>query len=538
MKKNAIKFSKRTTFLSLIILFIIGCDDEQFFEAERPSGTIWNSVGDIEFSVNDSYKGLFYSNNWTDAQAMAAFRDFVVSDLSDHIPSKLEHSAIFWYPRKFDYETTDSEDEDAWEALYRAVTATNAPLSFLEQKQEAGEDPFPNIGVADKETIKRQMGELYHMRAYTYYILSRLFVPPYNPNGDNSKLTIPLKTTFDETPEAIRNPKIGTVQEIYDQMIADFTKAKELIPVSYSSPGKATTYSAAAMLYRLHWLMGNKSAALEEINFVMDGPFDLSEEPIVAWNRNFEDGIVAKEVIWERAQTISANFSPKLTARMTRAGNYVVNNGGRGDDYIHSWASTMHFSDWASQKIGWMDPVTKEPTAEAIGDLRYQQLYWFLKGNISNDQELYPPDEYEQQYPQEKRNAIWVDKYYRATVGWHSQIPLIRLAELYLSRASLRLANGDVGGATEDINIIRNRAGIGDFIGTLTETDIENERIKEMATEHGDRIFYLVGMQKAIDGNRVDQLGSPVRAIEPPYSDMYAKMPGAEVNFLDNSSGD
>jgi len=240
-------------------------------------------------------------------------------------------------------------------------------------------------------------------------------------------------------------------------------------------------------------------------------------------------------VIWERAQTISANFSPKLTARMTKIGNYRANNGGRGDDYIHSWASTMFFSHNTSEKIGWMDADTKEPTAEALNDIRYQQLYWFLKGNVSTDTEAFPPDEYEQQYPQQKKNAIWVDKYYRATVAWHSQIPLIRLAELYLSRATLRLSDGDVAGATADINVVRNRAGIEDFSGVLTEDYIEIERIKEMATEHGDRIFYLVGMQKSIDGNRVDQQGNPIPAIEAPYSGMYAKMPGSETNFLDNN---
>ena len=533
-KQKSVPFFRCALFASLLLVFSIGCNDEEFFAAERPTVNPWNTVDDIEFSVNDTYKGLFYSDNWTDAQAMVAFRDFVASDISDHIPDRLEHSAIFWFPREFDYETTGSEDEKAWAALYRTVTSTNAPLTFLEEKQEAGEDPFPNMSSADKEILKRQMGELYHMRAYTYYILSRFFVPPYDQNGNNSTATIPLKTKFEESMEAIRNPKIGTVEEIYAQMIDDFSKAKEMIPADYAVPGKASTYSAAAMLYRLHWLMGNEADALNEINYVIEnGPFNLSEEPIVAWNRNFEEGIIANEVIWERAQTISANFSPKLTARMTKIGNYRANNGGRGDDYIHSWASTMYLSHDASEKIGWMDSETKEPTDEAISDLRYQQLYWFLKGNVSTDKEAFPPDEYEQQYPQQKENAIWVDKYYRATVGWHAQIPLIRLAELHLSRASLRLANGDVGGATADINVVRNRAGIGEFEGTLTEADIEIERIKEMATEHGDRVFYLVGMQKPIDGNRVDQQGNAIAPIEAPYSEMYAKMPGSETNFIE-----
>ena len=537
MKKNKTHLNNifsKMLFIIVATLFVVSCDDAEFFEIERPTQSPWNTVKDMEFSVNDTYKALFYSVNWTDPQSTMSFKDFVVSDISDHIPDKLEHSAIFWFKREFDYETTGSEDENSWGVLYRAITAANAPLTFLENKMADGGDAFSQMSAADRATVIRQMGELYHMRAYTYYILSRLWVPPYIQGGDNSLKTIPLKTVFDESPDAIRNPKIGTVEEIYAQMISDFTKAKEMIPASYNLPGKATTYSAASMLYRLYWLTGEKDKALDNINYAMSGPYNLSEEPIVAFNRNFGEA-PAKEVIWERAQTISANFSPKNLARMTKIGNYRANNGGRGDDWVHSWASTMHLSTFASEKIGWLDPTTKEPTAEAMGDVRYQQLYWFLKGNIGTDKDLFPEQEYEQQYPQQKRNAIWVDKYFRATVGWHSQIPLIRLAELYLSSASIKLSKGDVSGATSDINVVRNRAGIGNFVGTLTETDIENERIKEMSTEHGDRVFYLLGMQRAIDGNRTDQLGSPIAPITPPYSNFFVKMPGSEVNFLNNN---
>lgn len=35
----------------------------------------------------------------------------------------------------------------------------------------------------DKKTLARQTGELYFMRGYTYWLISRAFVAPYDPAG-------------------------------------------------------------------------------------------------------------------------------------------------------------------------------------------------------------------------------------------------------------------------------------------------------------------------------------------------------------------
>jgi len=524
----------KATFLLFATVLITGCNEDKFFELERPTQSPWNSVNDLEFSVNDSYKALFNSVVWQDPHAMTIVKDFVVSDLTDHIPDRLEHGFIFWYPRVFDKESTGTLDETSWQVLYRAVTAANAPLTFLEDKLEAGEDPFPGMTSADRETVKRQMGELYLMRAFTYYIVSKHFLPPYSTDAANNVPVIPFNLRFQQNPDAIRTPNLASITEVYDQLVVDFQRAKDLLPASYSVQGRGNKYAAAASLYRIHWLMGNHDEALDELDYVINsGKFNLNEEPIAAWNRNFGEG-EASEVIWERSENLNRLEAPRNLAWITKVGHYRATNGGRDENHQHSWASSVHLSHWACEKIGWMDPGTKEPTADALADKRYDQLYYFLKvipeGGVPAD---FAPAEYERQYLQQTKNAIWTDKFYRAAVGYNSQIPLIRLAELYLSRATIRLQNGDVAGATADINVIRNRAGLGDFVGTLTENDIEIERIKEMAGE-GDRVFYLYGMNKPIDGNKFTQTGEAIPAIQPPYSQVFVKLPASETNFLNN----
>ena len=51
------------------------------------------------------------------------------------------------------------------------------------------------------------------------------------------------------------------------------------------------------------------------------------------------------------------------------------------------------------------------------------------------------------------------------------------------------------------MNKIRQRAGLTP-LKNVTEADIEKERIKEFGFENGDRLLYLVAMQKTIDGKR------------------------------------
>ncbi len=104
---------------------------------------------------------------------------------------------------------------------------------------------------------------------------------------------------------------------------------------------------------------------------------------------------------------------------------------------------------------------------------------------------------------------------------------MLRLAEAYLTRATLRLKDGDKTGAAADLNVVRKRAGLSDISSaSITETDIENERIKELAGEHADRLLYLIAMRKPIGiGDRDATKFSP---IQPPYSTYYWQVPEVE----------
>ena len=162
-------------------------------------------------------------------------------------------------------------------------------------------------------------------------------------------------------------------------------------------------------------------------------------------------------------------------------------------------------------QVGWMDEELNE-TEEAQNDLRYQQIYYRYDVDPRDDS---------------VEPMVWGYKYFRAPDVRRSNRPLIRLAEIYLTRAIIRYNNNDKDGAASDLNIVRNRAGLDDITASnITADDIHNERIKELASENGDRTYYLIGLQLPIGiGDRDASKFSPV---EPPYSEYYWQVPTTE----------
>lgn len=144
----------------------------------------------------------------------------------------------------------------------------------------------------------------------------------------------------------------------------------------------------------------------------------------------------------------------------------------------------------------------KSETAEAAIDKRYQQVFLRLEApvNLASRQ---PGDEPRLQF-EPKQPYVWGHKYYRSGKSRSTNLPILRLADMYLLRATINASKGSINPAKSDLNIVRNRAGIGDFTGAdanLLEA-IEIERMKEMAME-GDRLFYLQGLKKDIpNGDR------------------------------------
>ncbi|MEP7092752.1 MAG: RagB/SusD family nutrient uptake outer membrane protein, partial [Flavobacterium sp.] len=70
-----------------------------------------------------------------------------------------------------------------------------------------------------------------------------------------------------------------------------------------------------------------------------------------------------------------------------------------------------------------------------------------------------------------------------ASTGSKAHWYLYRLAETYLLRAEARFYQGNIGGAAQDVNVIRARAGASQMYGQVTIGDICAERGRELYLE-------------------------------------------------------
>ena len=116
-------------------------------------------------------------------------------------------------------------------------------------------------------------------------------------------------------------------------------------------------------------------------------------------------------------------------------------------------------------------------------------------------------------------------KYKQASGGTATEHSIVlRVAELYLIRAEARANEGNLIGAKEDLNQIRNRAGLPNTTAaTQTEilSAIAKERQIELFAEHGHRFFDL---------KRTNQIND-VLSFKPGWdnTDVLFPLPEAEV---------
>ncbi len=506
----------------LLLLTFAGCNNEEFFELQNPPEFPWLNMEELERGVVTPYNFAF-TGSWSN---FLGDDRLIFECMSDAVYLLPNTSADIPFEEMY-LRTTGVEMSKANSGFslgYKCITHANAVLDFLIENDQR---PYSNPTEADLANLERIQGEMRFMRAYAYFYLTRRHCPvPGAPNFATEEI-LPLRLETPLSAEAANSPEYVATDVIYAQMIDDLKAAKGLLPEAYDPgihhpsyiQGRATRYAAAAMLARVYFQMGDYANAKPELDYVINGPFSLSEDPIEAFNKDYaEDGA---EVIWATNNHDPEIIRPNKVPTSMNWSDYRATNGGRGEYQKRCTWNQFPMSHSLLQQIGWMDAGLNE-TEAALQDKRYQQLFWRIEGNPGTNSA--DPTEYEMQYPHIKVPNVWGDKYYRATDGQRSNVPIIRLAEMLLTRAIIRHKEGDVAGATEDVNLVRLRAGLA-ALEAATEQDIHNERIKEMAFE-GDRFHYLQALQLPIFPG--DREAAP---IEYPYTGLYWKLPQSELDF-------
>lgn len=159
-----------------------------------------------------------------------------------------------------DYSQTSIRQEDKdWNMLYLHINIANMIIANIDSQD--GKDSRDEL---EKQRIK---GEAFFLRGAYYFTLANMYGKPYEAATAATDPAVPIKLTeFIEDKLFSRN----TVQEVYEQAIADLLQAEELLDgTTRKSYYRASKTAAELLLSRLYLYMQDNDKAMEYANKVI-----------------------------------------------------------------------------------------------------------------------------------------------------------------------------------------------------------------------------------------------------------------------------
>lgn len=284
-----------------------------------------------------------------------------------------------------------------------------------------------NTSKVSENTKRQLLGECIFIRSFMFFYLTNLF-------GD-----IPLVTNTDWRINSLihRTPQ----SEVYEYIVADLNEAKVLLTDAYPNSQKvrANKWAATALLARVY--LFNKDWANGELNasaVIQSGLYDLETDLDNVFLKNSNEAILQLEPIDDGLFT-------------TREGNIFIGGGNYYLGLTNNLLNAFEVND--KRKLSWINEVTNQ-----------------------NQPHFIP-----YKYKVEKSTSGNITEYYM----------MLRLAEQYLIRAEARAERDKLMEAVNDLNIIRERAGLPDLSSSLTKSQIlsavQQERKFELFAEWGHR---------------------------------------------------
>jgi hypothetical protein len=389
------------------------------------TGNSYNSPADIEAALVAAYSSLhneFYT--WDNVLLGDARSDNCYAGPPDDVD-------IFAYDM-LTVGANNSRMFNNWRDFYLGISRANIVLLKIEE-----------IGELENERKNQIIGEAKFLRAFYYFDLVKQY------GG------VPLmRSTGSADPDEIQIPR-NSVQEVYDFIIEDLEDAITRLPISFDdNEGRATKGAANALLAKV-WAQSptrDYERTIQYCDAVINGGYSLVndfESLFDGSNYNNSESIFEAQYL---GGTPQGNWGPQLFLPPSISGDNwrkyatpsinIIDAFNAENDIVRLEACVV----W--EKPGWVDE------------------YWSPTINLNDVPFVY-----------KQKNAN----------GWNSndQVYFLRLADIILLKAEAmaNLGQGDKGRSL--LNMIRNRAGLGDSPASDSELAgaILKERRLELAFE-------------------------------------------------------
>ncbi len=312
----------------------------------------------------------------------------------------------------------NNNERDFWRAAYYAIFAINTVLEAI-----------PEDANAEMLNIK---GENLWMRAHWMFDLVRIHSRPYSHDSPETNLGVMICDNTD----VYALPPRSSVKECYEFIEQDLLKSAELMTIPKSNV-YASKEVAWATLARLYLYMEQNDKAIEYADKVINsGRYDLVDtETLPDYARLTPES---------NPETIFAvKIMPSENTGRTSIGSMFHNDGGWGEIMTSSSLMDLLWKNPNDQRKKFIDPH-------------------FVLDNDGNK----IPDPTEKYYGYKVNDRMGVTSYYSLKFTYEGGVAMLhspvyfRLAEMYLIKAEAYAKLGQDQLALDNVNIIRERAGL------------------------------------------------------------------------------
>ena len=347
--------------------------------------------------------------------------------LGDIYPGIPDNVGYDWYRR---YNTVQNIDETTdyayipWFTLYKFIKSANDIISVVDYETAA-------------PAQKAYVGMAYACRAYEYYLLTVLYEPVENIYTDVSAvkgLTVPFVLDTTTAEQAKNNPRVPH-DEMISFILSDLNKAEACLadyePESRLVPSLAVVYGLMAKVYLLDGKYAE--AATYAAKAIEEATTSMKAKPMTA----------------DEMQDETSAFSKAVSSWLWYV-HYDAENMGNLCNYV-GWMSCE--ADWGYASL--TQPCIDKALYDHMSESDYRKA-WFLN-----------PKKYDYYNYRSCRSKAWIESapdyaslkfrclngdYQTYSIGGASDVPVMRLEELYLIQAEAVGASEGVGAGVALLN--------------------------------------------------------------------------------------
>ena len=416
MKQISFKNTIWSLWIALVGLALSGCEDRldlKPFQSISEELAL-NTEGDVLVTLTGCYDGI--QSAATLGGEIMVLNDLIGNSADINFTGTFAGLNDAWNGLMV---SNNSFAASTWSAAYNTINRCNNVLSALDKVTSTP---------AKRNSVE---GEALFIRSLLYFELVRLYGKTIGDGDANSNPGVPLVLQPTRGVSDADYLARSSVQAVYNQIVADLTKAESLLPATNGN--FATKWAAAAILSRVYLMQKNFPAARDAANRVISGSGKvLNPDFTRLWFTQIRNGGATPAEYLFAVKVTTQDGTNAMNTYFGRTISGMPGTAGRSDCKI----TNAHLNKYEA------------------GDTRK----FFVVSGGSN---------YTQKH---------LDRF--------GDVPVVRLAEMYLTRAEANFRAGTSIGATPlaDVNAIRTRAGL----PALTEATLDailKERSLELAFE-------------------------------------------------------